>query len=219
MLISVKGLPLSVTERRCVSKPNESCSALGQPRTTPCTLSSRSECVGTACDPCGALVTDSMGLPPPHRFKPHNVTHRRQVPLTPPQLSVKGRAPDPCGLCCCCLLVALTSQQHASASQGRICSDNFTCCHTDIEVANQTFHLIQSQYPYTGSTSPSTDPITPGREATGVPIFKSLVWLDPEKIPTQANTGSSTLEADALTTRPTRRCARLVCCWLETDQC
>ena len=25
----------------------------------------------------------------------------------------------------------------------------------------------------------------PGRVATGVPIFKSLVWLDPEKIPSQ----------------------------------
>ena len=33
----------------------------------------------------------------------------------------------------------LTSQQHASASQGRICSDNFTCCHTEIEVADQTY--------------------------------------------------------------------------------
>ena len=48
-----------------------------------------------------------------------------------------------------------------SVSQGRICSDNFTCCHTEIEVADQTFHLTQSQYTYTGPTSPSTDPITP----------------------------------------------------------
>ena len=31
-----------------------------------------------------------------------------------------------------CLLVGcLTSQQHASVSQGRICSDNFTCCRYD----------------------------------------------------------------------------------------
>ena len=61
-----------------------------------------------------------------------------------------------------CLLVGyLTSQQHASVSQGRICSDNFTCCHTEIEVADQTFHLTQSQYTDTGPTSPSTDPITP----------------------------------------------------------
>ena len=40
----------------------------------------------------------------------------------------------------------LTSQQHASVSQGRICSDNLTCYHTEIEVADQTFHLTQSQY-------------------------------------------------------------------------
>ena len=56
----------------------------------------------------------------------------------------------------------LTSQQHASVSQGLICSDNFTCCHTEIEVADQTFYLTQSQYTDTGPTSPSADPITPG---------------------------------------------------------
>ena len=62
-----------------------------------------------------------------------------------------------------CLLVGcLTSQQQASVSQGRICSDNFTCCHTEIEVADQTFYLTQSQYTDTGPTSPSADPITPG---------------------------------------------------------
>ena len=62
-----------------------------------------------------------------------------------------------------CLLVGcLTSQQHASVSQARICSDNFTCCHTEIEVADPTFYLTQSQYTDTGPTSPSADPITPG---------------------------------------------------------
>ena len=62
-----------------------------------------------------------------------------------------------------CLLVAcLTSQQHASVSQGRICSDNLTCCHTEIEVADPTFYLTQSPYTDTGPTSPSADPITPG---------------------------------------------------------
>ena len=62
-----------------------------------------------------------------------------------------------------CLLVAcLTSQQHASVSQGRICSDNLTCCHTEMQVADQTFHLTQSQYTDTGPPSPSADPITPG---------------------------------------------------------
>ena len=47
----------------------------------------------------------------------------------------------------------LTSQQHASVSQGRICSDNFTCCHKELAVANQTFHLTQSQYTDSGPTS------------------------------------------------------------------
>ena len=61
----------------------------------------------------------------------------------------------------CWLVGWLTSQQHASVSQGRICSDNFTCCHTEIEVADQTFHLTQSQYTDTGPTSPSADPVTP----------------------------------------------------------
>ena len=56
----------------------------------------------------------------------------------------------------------LTSQQHASVSQGRICQDNFMCCHTEIETADPTFYLTQSQYTDTGPTSPSTDPIMPG---------------------------------------------------------
>ena len=58
-------------------------------------------------------------------------------------------------------------------------------------------------------TNPSVDPKrqAPGRVATGVPIFKSLVWLDPEKSrrKRESNPGSAALEADDLTTRPTRR--------------
>ena len=62
-----------------------------------------------------------------------------------------------------CLFVGcLTSQKQASVSQGRVCSDNFTCCHTEIDVADPTFYLTQSQYTDTGTTSPSADPITPG---------------------------------------------------------
>ena len=57
------------------------------------------------------------------------------------------------GGCRCLLFVGcLMSQQHASVSQGRICSDKFTCCHTEIEVADQTFHLTQSQYTDTRPT-------------------------------------------------------------------
>ena len=59
-------------------------------------------------------------------------------------------------------VTCLTSQQHASVSQRWICSENLTCCHTEIEVTDPNFHLTQSQYTDTGPTSPSTDPITPG---------------------------------------------------------
>ena len=64
-----------------------------------------------------------------------------------------------------CLLVGcLTSQQQVSVSQGLICSDNLTCCHTEIEATDQRFYptCTQSQYTDTGPTSPSADPITPG---------------------------------------------------------
>ena len=80
-----------------------------------------------------------------------------------------------------CLFVGcLTSQQQASVSQGRISSDNITCCHTEREVADQAFYLIPSQYTDTGPTSPSADK-------------------------RESNPGSSALEGDALTTRPKRR--------------
>ena len=59
-----------------------------------------------------------------------------------------------------CLLVGwLLNQQHAGVSQGQICTANLTCCHTEIEVADQTFYLTQSQYTDTGLTSPRADPI------------------------------------------------------------
>ena len=79
------------------------------------------------------------------------------------------------------------------------------------QVAGQTFHLTQSQYTDAGPASPSAVPITPGAlqgshwsanfEVTGVtrPRKNSLRKWD-------SNPGSSALEADALTTRPTRPC-------------
>ena len=56
------------------------------------------------------------------------------------------------------LVGCLSSDQHASLSQGRIYEDNLTCCHTEIK----TFYLTQSQYTDTGSASPSADPTSPG---------------------------------------------------------
>ena len=112
----------------------------------------------------------------------------------------------------------LTSQQHACVSQGRICSNNFKCCHTEKEVADQTLYLTQSQYTDTGPIGPSADPKrqAPGRVVTGVPMFKSLVGLDPEKSRRKwdSNPGSSSLEEGALSSRPTRRSrGREDWCW------
>ena len=116
---------------------------------------------------------------------------------------------DRMGGCVCLLVGCLTSQQHASVSEGRICSDNFTCCHTDIEVADQTFHPTQSQYTDTGPTNPSTDPTTPGMVATGMLIFKSRGMTRPRKNPVASRIRTRDLllprRTDALTTRPSRR--------------
>ena len=65
------------------------------------------------------------------------------------------------GFVCLLFVGCLTSQQQASVSQGRICEDNFTCCHTETEVADPTFYLTKSQYTDTRPTSPSADPIMP----------------------------------------------------------
>ena len=88
----------------------------------------------------------------------------------------------------CWLVACLTSQQQASVSQGRICSDNFTCCHTEIEVADPTFYLTQSQYTDTGPTSPIPDPITPGAWQAGhwSANFEVTGMTRPGKIPSQA---------------------------------
>ena len=107
----------------------------------------------------------------------------------------------------------LTSQQQASASQGRICSDNCTCCHSEIEVADPTFYLTQSQYTDSGPTNPSADPITPGVKCQ----FLSH-WYDSTRKKSRrkrdSNPGPSALGADALTTRPTRRLSPVVHCTL-----
>ena len=91
-------------------------------------------------------------------------------------------------LCVSWFVGCLTSQQHASASQGRICSDKFMCCHTETEVADPTFCLTQSQYTDNGLTSTSTDPIMPGawQGSHWSANFEVTGMTRPGKIPSQA---------------------------------
>ena len=57
-------------------------------------------------------------------------------------------------------LLNVSGVSHASVSQGRICSENCTCCHTEklqIKLSTSPSHNTD-----TGPTSPSADPTTPG---------------------------------------------------------
>ena len=67
-------------------------------------------------------------------------------------------------------------------------ADNFTCCHTELEVADGTFYLIQSQYTDTWSTSPGADPKiqAPGRESHWSANFEVTGMTRPGKIPSPA---------------------------------
>ena len=134
---------------------------------------------------------------------PHTGRIARTDLLT--QFSVRPRS------CCCllfvgCLLACLTSQQHASVSQGRIRS---------ILRAATLRYKLQT----TLSTSPRHSLLTqgrpvpaltllrhaPGRVATGVPVFMTRP-REKSRRKRDSNPGSSALEADALTTGPRRRC-------------
>ena len=73
---------------------------------------------------------------------------RRSEPVTAPR-TLEPRVPEEATLTrysveMFMFVGCLTSQQYASVSQGRIWSDNFTFCHTEIEVADPTFYPTQS---------------------------------------------------------------------------
>ena len=48
-----------------------------------------------------------------------------------------------------------SAQTTVSVSEGQVSSDNCTYCHTEIEVADQTFDFKQLQHTDTGPTSPT----------------------------------------------------------------
>ena len=126
-----------------------------------------------------------------------------RIEITGALMSYCVETPDCCLLLKCLLVGCLASQQQASVSQGRICSDNCTCCHTETEVTHQTFCLTQSQYTDTGPTSANPDPITPGawQGIHWSASFQVTGMTRPRKNPGasgDSNPGSSSLEADAL---------------------
>ena len=101
-----------------------------------------------------------------------------------------------------CLLACLTSQQHASVSQGQVRSDIYTCCHTERDVADQA--ISQSQHTDIGPTSPSADTVTPGAwQGSHCPECHFLNhWCDSTRLHPRGESGNRTyLEVDALSGR------------------
>ena len=99
----------------------------------------------------------------------------------------------------------LTPQQNSRVSREQICSDNCTYCLTEIEVADQTFDLSQSQHTDNCPIGPSADPITPGAWRCSH-WSRSLIWPDLEKASQWKGELSPgvPLEADTLTTMSMR---------------
>ena len=96
----------------------------------------------------------------------------------------------------------LTSQLHASLSQGLICLHNSACCHTEIEDADSTCYLAQSQYTDSGPTSPTADPTIPeARQCSPLSSNNRVSGMAGHgHTPTGWRCGGG-----HLTTRPTRR--------------
>ena len=71
-------------------------------------------------------------------------------------------------------------------SQGWICYENCTCCHSKIEIADNTY-LTQSQYTDNRPTSPSTGFMPPGawQHSHQVVNFQFMVYISPPEFQPQ----------------------------------
>ena len=78
---------------------------------------------------------------------------------------------------------SLTFQQHASVSQGRICSHNCTCCHTETGVADQTISLSHCI-------------LTPGQPAPVLTLYRQAPSLATTRIPDISQWCDSTRQKD-----------------------
>ena len=77
-----------------------------------------------------------------------------------------------------CVLVCLfvgcfTSHQHASVSEGRICSDKFTCYRTEIEVVDYALGLYSHPKEFLGN-GVRTHVNSKGKIPSTVPMFKTV---------------------------------------------
>ena len=94
------------------------------------------------------------------------------VKVNTTMLTYRGMIPI-CVVHSCLLVGCLMSQQRACVSQRRICSDKFTCCHTEIKISTSPSYSVLT----TGQLVPALNLFhqAPVRVATGVSFFKSGV--------------------------------------------
>ena len=120
----------------------------------------------------------------PHGSKGQQTCCPSPPPPLPPRHSVLSLFRQHQASFVCWLVGCLASQQHVRVSQGRICSDNFLRKKLQTKLSISPSHSILTP----GQPLPALTLCrhTPGRvAATGVPVFKSLVSLNPEKSPSQ----------------------------------
>ena len=128
-----------------------------------------------------------------------------------------------CGLCCVCYDTGwdvgwlLYIPAACECISGSDLLRQFRCCHTEIEVADLTFHLTQSQYTDSRLTTPSADPIAPGawQGSHWSANFEVTGMTGPRKNPATSGIRTWDLEADVLTTGPRRRF--MILGWFESD--
>ena len=82
------------------------------------------------------------------------------------------------GWCCFKLSVAKSPSTTQRVFQERICLDNCSFCHTEIEFSDQTCSLMQSTLRGILSPGQPVPALTPGEIAIRILIFKSPEWLD-----------------------------------------
>ena len=92
-------------------------------------------------------------------------------PVSSQQVPERPSLPEGYSVGVCLLVGCLTSQQQVSVSQGRICSDNFMCCPTEIEVADQTLYLTQGPPVSSRPLAPSSVRLShqPARTGSSLP--------------------------------------------------
>ena len=119
----------------------------------------------------------------------------------------------------CMWLGRQASKKQSDVFRGITAQTNCTCCHTETEVADQTFCLTKSLYTHTGPTSPRADPYNARRLVGSHWCAKCLSHRrDSTWKQINGESGNRTtvcrFRGGRLSTRPTKRCSArgLICC-------